>query len=320
MLASLATNCGGASPDQACQKLAQASCNKRATCSYSVDTAGANLQRAFGTMAACVTREALACTNALAAPQTGNSADTIEQCVADYPTYSCADFFDNNPPAACAPSGPRESGSPCAFNAQCATAYCSGTKNALCGTCASPPAAGDACVSSACGHGQLCVAATMVCVAYGASGGSCDADDPCGNGLSCVGAVAASSTPGACQTSVEQLSAACGGTGPGCDGTEGLFCGGASGSKVCMTIAYVGDGMPCGDLSTTSHAECIAGSCYTSTGLAGTGEVGACKGDATDGSPCDTALGPACQTPARCILSGVGTAGTCIDPTGSACG
>jgi len=160
----------------------------------------------------------------------------------------------------------------------------------------------------------------MVCSSYGTLGDTCDAADPCGNGLSCIGAVASTATAGDCEADVEQLSAACGGSGPSCDGTAGLFCGGAAGSKTCMTITYVGDGMPCGDLSTTSHAECIAGSCYTATGPTGSGDMGTCKGDATDGSPCDTVLGPGCQTPARCVNSGAGTAGTCTAPTGTVCG
>ena len=69
---------------------------------------------------------------------------------------------------------------------------------------------------------------------------------------------------------------------PGCDGTMGLFGAGTSRSKTCSTITYVGDGMPCGVLSSTSRAECITGGCYTSTGLASSTEMGTCKADAAD--------------------------------------
>jgi hypothetical protein len=112
-----------------------------------------------------------------------------------------------------------------------------------------------------------------------------------------------------------------GGTAPGCDGTNGLFCGGTTGSKTCMAITYVTAGMPCGDLSSTSHAECIAGGCYTATGSAGSGETGTCKADAADGTACDSVLGPGCITPARCVLTGDGgSVGTCEIPLGSTCG
>jgi hypothetical protein len=136
-----------------------------------------------------------------------------------------------------------------------------------------------------------------------------------------VGAVSASATPGTCQTAAGQVGAACGGTMPGCDGSLGLFCGGATGSKTCMAMTYVTDGMPCGDLSTTSHVGCVAGGCYIATGLAGTGDTGTCKADAPDGAVCDSVLGPACLAPARCVVVGAdGGAGTCVLPSATSCG
>jgi hypothetical protein len=306
----------GPTAQQACGDLAQAECAKRMSCTGSI-----NITRTFGAMDECITRETLGCMSGLAAPQTGNSPALVEQCVVDFATYACADFFNDNPPAACAAMGQRPTGAACAFNGQCASAYCSGIKNTLCGTCAAPPAPGASCVSSPCGHNQSCVAATTMCETNGATSASCDADDPCGYGLSCVGAVASTSTPGTCQASAENAGTACGGaTMPSCDGTMGWFCGGATGSKTCMAITYVGDGVACGDLSATSHAECIAGGCYTSTGAVGTGQMGTCKADAPDGAACDTVLGPGCMTPARCVTSGDASAGTCTIPIGSTCG
>ena len=114
----------------------------------------------------------------------------------------------------------------------------------------------------------------VTCEALGALNASCGATAPCGEGLTCVGGVASTSTLGACQAANETVGIECGGTMPGCDGTNGLFCGGPSGSKTCMAITYVGDNMPCGNLSSTSHAECTAGGCYTSTGPAGAGRPG----------------------------------------------
>jgi len=317
-----AQGCGsGTTMQQACQSLAQAQCAKRMSCSNAIDATGASVVRSFGTLAACETREELACMNGLAAPKSGNTVATVEECVAAFPAYACTDFFNGNPPAACAPTGPGPNGTSCAFNAQCTSGYCSGTKYAICGTCAMPPAPGDSCATSACGHDQVCVGASTECEPEGAIGAACDDADPCGDGSSCVGNDTATSTPGICMTSIEQMSSPCGGnTMAACDGTEGLFCGGTAGAKTCMSITYVGDGMPCGDLTSTSHAECIAGGCYTKTGPAGSGDMGTCKADVTDGSPCDTALGPSCQTPARCVVAGSTTAGTCTVPTGAACG
>ena len=305
---------------QACQDLANAQCTKRLSCSNLQNAAGANIVRAFGSQANCVMQETLACINGLSAPKTGNSAALVEECAKAYSGYSCDDFFNNNPPTVCAPTGPGANGTACSFNAQCASGYCSGTTNALCGSCASVPVAGNPCASSNCGHGQSCVASTEQCQPVGAAGSSCTSETPCGNGLSCVGDDTATSTPGTCMAQVDQLSAACGGTMAGCNGTEGLFCAGTAGAKTCIAITYVGDGMPCGDVSATEHVECIAGGCYTATGSAGSGETGTCRADVTDGSPCDTALGPACQTPARCILTGTGTSGSCTAPTGTSCG
>jgi hypothetical protein len=89
-----------------------------------------------------------------------------------------------------------------------------------------------------------------------------------------------------------------------------------------MAISYVGPGAVCGEISNGSHAECIAGGCYTSTGSAGSGETGTCKSDAADGTACDIVLGPGCVTPARCVLTGAdgGSAGTCEIPLGATCG
>ena len=53
------------------------------------------------------------------------------------------------------------------------------------------------------------------------------------------------------------------------------------------------------------------GNCYTVSGT--------CKAAAADGAACDTAAGPPCMTPARCVTSG-STAGTCTVPSGSMCG
>jgi len=300
---------------QSCADLAQAQCAKRMICSN-----GVSITRLYGSMDTCISRVTAQCTAGLAAPQSGNSASLAEQCVAAYPQLACADFLDGVLTDVCAPLGPRAAGQPCAFNGQCASGFCSGTKNATCGTCAPSPAVGDSCATSSCGHGQTCVLTTTMCEDYGASAATCSTASPCGSGLACTGILSTAVSSGTCQVAATEVGAACGGTMPGCSGTLGLYCAGAVGAKACAAIAFASEGMPCGELSTTSHVECTAGGCYTATGLAGTTEVGTCKADAADGAACDTVLGPACLTPARCVPTGAGSAGLCTFPSGATCG
>ena len=311
-LAACGNSSSGPSADQACTALAQARCSKRMTC-----TGGTGITRLWGDMATCLTREKLACTLGLAAPSTGNSPAEVEKCVAAFPTYSCADFLDNNPPADCQVTGPLAANAVCAFAGQCASDFCSNNKNSQCGTCGPLPAAGASCLSSGCGHGQECVASTTTCQTLGAASASCDpTTSPCGADLVCSGTAAAKT----CMTPVSAVGMPCGGTMPGCDGTMGLYCGGAVGSKTCMNINYVASGMPCGTLADGSFVGCAGGGgCYTATGIAAPGAMGTCKAPAADNAACDITVGPPCQTPARCIVTGAATAGTCTIPTGATC-
>jgi len=315
----MAAACGditsaGPSPVKACTDLAQASCAKRSSC-----TGGVGITRVYGDMTTCVTREELSCTLALAAPEIGQTPDKIESCVAAYATYSCPDFLNGNPPAACTPGGPRANGAACTFNAQCTTAFCARASNATCGVCAPAPSPGDSCASSACGHDQTCVDATMTCALQGDVNSACGAGAPCGAGLSCVGSSAAAA--GACQVAVGQAGKPCGGAGnAGCDSSLGLYCAGAAGAKTCMMMAIVGDGAPCGLLPDGTRAICRAGTCFTAQGVAAESETGQCKATAADGASCDTVLGPRCSAPARCVVGDRGTAGTCTVPDATTCG
>jgi hypothetical protein len=307
----------GPTAEQVCADLAKARCDKRVSCSNAIDPTGINLKRNFKDATECRAREALACVNGLAAPSTGNNPDAVEKCVAAYVSYSCADFLDNEPPTECMPKGTRTMGQPCSFNAQCDSAYCSGNKTATCGTCTAPPLAGASCSASNCAHGQQCVATTTLCQDRAAAGGTCDADHPCGSGLSCAGDT--KMMMGTCQPAVTTAGTACGAALPGCAGNQGLACTGAAGAKTCTTMVFADDGMPCGLLTDGSRVDCSAGDCYTSTGLATGTDLGACKANAPDGAPCDAVLGPPCITPARCVLSGAGSAGKCTVPTGGSC-
>jgi len=319
-----ATSCGGKTPsptgltaEQACSDLAQARCNKRVSCTNTIDPTGVNLKRNFKDAAECLARETLACVNGLAAPATGNNPEAIEKCVLVYPQYSCADFLDNDPPAECMPTGQRTMGQACAFNAQCDSGYCGGNKIAACGACAPAPAAGISCVGTNCAHRQQCVASTTLCQDRSAVDGPCDADHPCASGLACAGST--KTTMGTCQTAATVEGTPCGNGMPGCAGSQGLACTGSTGAKTCTKLAFVSDGMPCGILPDGSRADCIAGDCYTTAGLATGSDLGVCKANAADGAQCDGVLGPPCITPARCIASGTGSVGVCTIPLGASC-
>ncbi len=327
---------------QACADLAMARCNLRSLCSLpdGFTGLGANLLENYGDMATCLAREALACQNGLSAPDTGNNPAAVESCVAKFSSFSCMDFFDNLPPMDCTPLGPRADGAGCTFNAQCQSGYCNGTKDAVCGTCGSPPAEGDDCSDSACMRGDRCLGATSTCAAVVSSNGACDETRPCDRGLSCVGSNAKTMTAGTCQTAGTRTGVACGGSMPGCDGTRSLYCRGPGGAKTCEPVGFGGTvtdsdggltasdggamgaspaGSPCGQLPDGTRVGCVAGGCYTDTGPASSTDMGACKPFAGDGDACDTTVGPGCMAPARCVTAAGSTAGTCVIPQASMC-
>jgi hypothetical protein len=317
LASALLASCGNVSQtsaDQACGDVAQARCSKRMTC-----TNGVGITRTWGDMTTCRTREKLACMIGLDAPATGNSPALVERCVVAMAGESCADFLDNNPPAECIVTGPRAVGATCAFAGQCATSFCNDNKISACGACAAMPAAGTACTATACARNQACVPSTQLCQDLAAVGAACGADLPCGAGLSCAGATAG--VMGTCMASAAAAGMPCGGTMPGCDVSQGLYCGGSVGAKTCMNINHVAAGMPCGLLADGSLQGCGgAGTCYTASGVALAGEKGTCKAPAADNAPCDTVAGPACLPPARCIPGGTGGAAQCTLPAGATCG
>lgn len=322
----LALGCGGTSgpsANDACAKLAQAQCAKLQSCSSAIILGGVSILRNYDSADqgdySCLTREMNACTNRLAAPGNGNNPTLTEQCAAAYATLTCQDFFDNVPALSCAPTGPRDNGQPCAVPGQCKSAYCSGTKTAVCGTCADPPTTGSSCAISACAHNQVCNPYTEVCMDNIGADMACDGANKdlvnCDSGLTCAGA-AGSKT---CIPGLTALQDPCGGTQPLCSRFQGLSCEGPVGSKTCAAIALVGDGQPCGTLADGTRADCLAGECYTATGLAQVTELGTCKKQAADGSPCDTVLGPNCYSGARCVTAAGSSAGVCTIPNVALC-
>jgi hypothetical protein len=315
-LVAVAIGCGGGGPSstQACADLAQARCAKRASC-----TNNSGIVRSWGDMSTCLQREQLQCSLGLSAPSTGNTPAAVEQCVAAYAGFSCADFLNNNPPAACIANGPKQDNAPCAFGGQCASTYCVNNKTSVCGTCGAPPAMGASCESTSCARGQECDQRSLTCIVPGVAQSSCDNNTaPCGPDLACIGNVMGAM--GTCMQAIATAGAPCGGMNGQCDGTMGLTCSGMAGAKTCVAVTYVGDGMPCGIVNGAFVGCSGGGACYTASGVALAGEMGMCKTAAADGAACDTVVGPPCLTPARCVTSAGVTSGTCTVPAGSTCG
>lgn len=317
MAALLLSACGSQTPATPCAAYAQAYCGKQQSCASGL------FVRNWGDMGTCVTRETLACTNTLAAPSTGKTVELVEQCTAGMPSYLCSDFLDGNLPAACNPTGPGAAGAACTYPAQCASGFCAGNRYALCGTCAAPPAVGDSCATGNCDHNQSCVtnaALDSICEPYVASGAACGANgDPlCAADLTCAGASTTTGVGGICQPAIEIAGTTCGtkNMGLGCDSSRGLWCTAKTGATAtCSNVMYVGDGVPCGYVSDGVVAQCKSGTCYTAAGpfftFMSANSIGVCKAYAADGAACDSATGPECLAPARCITNAGTTAGAC---------
>jgi hypothetical protein len=312
-LAAIGCGGGGTSIDKACTDLAQAQCMKRASC-----TSGTGITRTWGDMATCLTREKLACTIGLSAPQTGSTPATTETCVKAFANVSCADFLNNNPPAECIPTGPKASGAPCAFGGQCQSGYCDSNKTATCGTCGDAPPDGASCRNSNCARQAECAVRVLTCTTIPGEGDPCDNNTaPCGADLSCLGNTGGAM--GTCTAGSATAGATCSAT-MGCDGTMGLVCTGTT-TRTCTAISEGADGADCGSLPMGVFAGCAGGGlCYGAMGVALAGEAGTCSAPAADGDACDILAGPPCLSPARCVVTGGGTAGTCTVPSGSTCG
>jgi hypothetical protein len=329
---STSSSSSGTSIAQACADSAHASCTERDKCSSNsyLNT------RNYGSEGICETREELTCNTALAASGTGQTPTAVEGCVAAYPTYTCPNFLDNNPPVACAtPAGKLATGAACGANAQCVSTFCAIAQYAVCGTCQPPPTAGATCATTAeCGHDLACaiptLATTGVCAPYGALNAMClTGVAPCASGLSCVGDVEATKTMGTCQASGAAPNAACDGsrkTMPGCNNDLGLFCiPTAKGSAVgtCQSASLAPAMMPCGDVGAapiTGIIECDSGG--TCKKAAATDTMGTCQAPAADGANCDSdpLVGPPCLAPAKCVVEGDGgTAGICTVPNATKC-
>ena len=323
---------GGTSAMQACADSAHASCTQRDKCSLN----GYLNNQAYGGEMNCEARTETTCVLNLGGTGTGQTPATLEACVAVYPSYTCSDYFDANPPPACVVAGTLATGSPCGANAQCQSSFCAIGAYAICGTCQPLPAAGATCqVNADCGRDLDCVkptgsnAMTMgACAEYVASGGAClTGTAPCQNGYSCVGDNETAKTMGSCQASGQTVGAPCDGsrkTAASCEGDLGLACiPTAKGSSVgtCQAITLVGNVQPCGDLGAapiTGYASCQQGFCQMATPTA---TSGTCTQQSGDNGPCSTdPTTPPCGAPAKCVPTAAGSMmGTCTLPDAAKC-
>jgi hypothetical protein len=302
-------SCGADGPtaDDACTQVAAANCAKIDQCIKN----GTAIR--YGDAPTCQARQKQSCLTALKAPGTGNSPTLVQTCATALPAASCEDYEQGNV-TACQRNGARSDGMPCAYPGQCKSGFCAINKGTNCGSCAEPTQAGASCATTTCSRGQVC-ANNNQCQPDGTQGTSCDRDHPCGYGLSCVGS--STTATGTCQASGMAAGTACDPirkTAPACAGSLGFFC--SSTTNMCAPITYVSAGSMCG-LVSGAQVNCTAGSdCFGDT----TTTPGTCKAQAADGMPCDTAAGPNCLPPARCVTgSATVTAGTCRLPDAAAC-
>jgi hypothetical protein len=295
---------------QACADVAAARCQKMQACNPQ------GIVTTYGDVATCEARQSDTCVTNLGAPQTANTPSRTEECAQAIPGTSCPDYeLGNTPPTCQPPSGPRDAGSPCSVSGQCGTAFCLIEKTASCGICAPAPAVGASCVNSGCGPGLVCDSATQLCAAPVASGERCDDSSVCTPGLTCI--VAAGADGGTCVPLATTVGAYCdvadGGT--RCDGRLGLYCNVPEG-RVCDRVATAAATFACGTID-GGVIDCSAGAFCQRPGSS---RSGICVVPAVEGGSCDTADGPTCSTPARCVLGTVGgTTGTCTTTNPAVC-
>jgi hypothetical protein len=291
-------------PVAACSMLATAKCMKLMSCSP------ADLTHRFGDLGTCETREELACTDALAAADTGASAGSSVACGAALAASTCDDYLGGTPPDACQPRG---SGTgTCAFAGQCSTAYCSVGANALCGLCQDEPTVGQSCSAAGCGKTLTCDGNNNLCEMAVGSGAACNPTTPCDHGLVCVGDTQQKN--GSCKPVITTAGTTCDQTrktAANCSGDGGLTCN--TNTNKCVVQPFVAAGATCGSISGVG-TDCSGGAtCVIPTNQT----TGICVAAAADGSACDVNKGPNCFNPARCIPTGSGTAGTCQLPGSS---
>jgi hypothetical protein len=279
--------------DTACEQFSDALCKRIQEC------APIFIQYSYGDVATCSARSKLSCVPTVNAPGSALSGAQIAACANALPTPSCDDLLARAIPDDCrARPGNFADGQACADDNQCTNKKCKKKKDASCGVCSSPVAAGGACdVDDNCDYGLLC-AKNGVCVSPGAGGAICDANHVCRASFICRGGtcVQAPAEGTACNPSAQDCSFA---KGDFCDPT----------AQVCKPLGMVQGGQACGIVSQALALCAASGTCKVPAGLA----QGTCVGASADGQPCDATNGPACTPPATC------DSGACKIPDPAAC-
>lgn len=290
-------------PDQACTDAIGALCNEIQKCSKFL------FDLYYGDMTTCTTRLAVGCTDGFKTKGTSGTPDKLDACAKAVPSVACTDFLAGlngyglrnslQSQAACTPiAGTLDNGAACAGDGQCKSAFCAIAKDAWCGTCGAPPAAGDACVSGACGTGLVCSTAAK-CEKPGAGGDACTDNADCTATMQCFkGKCTTRGKEGdACDSNPDGTKA----TAPECDFTQGVGCKyDATTFKptTCQKWTESKLGEPCSflDLKTCAFGTWCKGYDLTKPTTPGT-----CTAPADDGQACDDAKGPPCRVGAKCI-------------------
>jgi hypothetical protein len=283
---------GGGSGGQAATDLASAFCSRTQACSAFI------LQRIYGDLGTCVTRQAITFADVLNAPQTAVTGADLEACAQAVPGISCDDLFSRNYPQACrSTAGPLVTNAACGQDGQCQGAYCQIPNEQVCGNCGTLAASGGSCVRvEDCQYGLDCVnpASGGSCVGYAALNAACSSSVPCLPTLACIAGVCKAPLAGGA-TCVPSPN------GEPCDFLGGYLCNPLS--SQCTAVQLAGAGKPCG-FSNTAIVLCAAnGDCPSNT----------CVAAAADGAVCDAANGPVCVSPAVCV------GGVCTLPNAAAC-
>jgi hypothetical protein len=279
----------------ACHDLMSTYCNWLASCDPIA------LQRQFGDVGTCVTRENLACAG-VTLTGTGWTADKLQQCSAQFSGMTCT----GNVGSVGCPTvhGTLPEGTPCEQSAQCASNGCTHTvvaspdgsvSNPGCGVCSSPvdagppPGCGD---GGACQSPERCVYSngTSRCMSPLPEGAPCSATTTnCDVDLFCKQSASDAGT--AVCTKRGAAGAACTGYDE-CEHTPSLSC--IAGTCSAPTFVPVGGACDNLGLQCEKGAHCSYPSPRPPSG------TGTCQAPAEDGSPCDSTNGPYCLVPANC--------------------
>jgi hypothetical protein len=212
-----ALSCGGndgPSALEVCTRRAEILCAKRSEC-----TQGYDIQRSFGSLAACRRWERQACVESVERTGSGNDVNKNQRCNTALEAQTCEQRTAGTPTECRNEPGAFKRNAVCISSNQCASLHCKIPPGMTCGRCAERGSAGAACESgSDCAEGHFCYregGATTgegTCTAFQAPGDACNGgagDRRCGPDVSCVGFSATNGTDGTCVARTEAEGQAC---------------------------------------------------------------------------------------------------------------